>query len=97
MDENNIRAALTAADEYAKQQYARDIATGRGPRTSTDYNATRWNFFSGYIGSALGMTDPEIRALIELPVDEYTANRVESARWMIEDDARLAAAEAGAA
>ena len=92
MDENTIRAALTAADEYAKQQYAKDIATGGGPRSRTDYNASRWAFFSGYIASALGLPDAEIRALIELPVDEYTANRVESARLLLADDARTAGA-----
>lgn len=92
MNTADIQAALAATDEYAKQQYAKDIATGRGPRTSTDYNASRWAFFSGYIGSALGLTDAEYRALIELPVDEYTANRVESARWLLADDARTAGA-----
>lgn len=92
MDTNMIQAALAATDEFAKQQYAKDIATGLGPRTSTDYNATRWAFFSGYIGGALGLTDAEYRALIELPVDEYTANRVESARLLLADDARTAGA-----
>ena len=92
MDTNMIQAALAATDEYAKREYAKDIATGRGPRTSTDYNASRWAFFSGYIKSALGLTDAEYRALIELPVDEYTANRVESARWLLAADARTAGA-----
>lgn len=89
----DIQAALDATDAYVKREYARDIASGRGPRTRTEYNALRWCNFVGALGITFRMTDAEIRALHELPVDEYTANRVESARWLLaEADARQAGA-----